>query len=81
MKARIYTTLKNGVFDPQGKVVQQSLGSLGYPEVSQARIGKYMELDLNETDRHRAEVRVKEMCQKLLANTVIESYRFELEDS
>lgn len=79
MKAKIYITLKKGVFDPQGKVVQQSLSSLGYSEVGQTRVGKYMELELNETDRHKAEGRVKEMCEKLLANTVIESYRFDLE--
>lgn len=79
MKAKVFVTLKNGVFDPQGKVVQQSLATLGYSEVGQAKIGKYIELDLNETDSQKAEKRVKEMCQKLLANTVIESYKIQLE--
>lgn len=79
MKAKVFVTLKNGVFDPQGKVVQRSLATLGYSEVGQAKIGKYIELDLNETDPQKAETRVKEMCQKLLANTVIESYKIQLE--
>ena len=79
MKAKVYITLKEGVLDPQGKAVQQALGSLGFEEVKGARIGKYVEMNLNGTDRTRAEARVKEMCEKLLANTVIESYRFELE--
>ncbi|QQR80508.1 MAG: phosphoribosylformylglycinamidine synthase subunit PurS [Deltaproteobacteria bacterium] len=79
MKAKVFVTLKNGVFDPQGKVVQRSLATLGYAEVEHARIGKYIELDLKETNPQQAEVRVKEMCQKLLANTVIESYKIQLE--
>ena len=79
MKAKVFVTLKNGVFDPQGKVVQRSLATLGYEEVEHARIGKYIELDLKETTPEKAEARVKEMCQKLLANTVIESYKIQLE--
>lgn len=79
MKAKIYITLKNGVLDPQGKAVQHALGSLGFSEVQDARIGKYIELKLNGIERSKAEADVKQMCEKLLANTVIESYRYELE--
>ena len=79
MKAKVYTTLKNGVFDPQGKVVRHSLDHLGFHDVSDVRIGRYIEVTLNTTDRVLAEKQLKEMCEKLLANTVIESYRFELE--
>jgi phosphoribosylformylglycinamidine synthase len=79
MKAKVYITLKSGVLDPQGKAVQHSLGALGFTEVKDVRIGKYIEVALDGVDRETAEQRVKEMCQRLLANTVIESYRFELE--
>lgn len=79
MKAKIYITLKPGVLDPQGKAVQHALGSLGFAEVQDARIGKYVELKLIDADRAKAEADVKQMCEKLLANTVIESYRYELE--
>lgn len=79
MKAKVYITLKAGVLDPQGKTVQHSLHSLGFAQVKDVRIGKYIEISLEENDRGRAEKRVKEMCEKLLANTVIESYRFDLE--
>ncbi|MBI2083332.1 MAG: phosphoribosylformylglycinamidine synthase subunit PurS [Deltaproteobacteria bacterium] len=75
MKARIYITLKSGVLDPQGKAVQQALASLGFHEVQDVRIGKYIELELEKNSKER----IKEMCEKLLANTVIESYRFEVE--
>lgn len=79
MKAIVHIGLKPGVLDPQGKAVADTLGRMGYDEVAAARIGKVIELDLedglNETE---AETRVREMCEKLLANTVIESYRFEL---
>ena len=74
MKARIYITLKQGVLDPQGKAVQHSLQALGFQEVQDVRVGKYVELQLTSN----SEQRVKEMCEKLLANTVIESYRYEL---
>ena len=79
MRARVYITLKQGVLDPQGKAVQHSLSALGFPDVRDVRIGKYIELTLNSPDRRRAEEEVKQMCEKLLANTVIESYRFDLE--
>jgi phosphoribosylformylglycinamidine synthase PurS subunit len=79
MNAKVYVTLKKGVLDPQGKAVQHSLVSLGYNGVEDVRLGKYVEVKLNETDRAKAEAAVKEMCEKLLANTVIEDYRFDIE--
>lgn len=78
MKARVTVMLKTGVLDPQGEAVRHALGSLGFQGVTGVRQGKVIELDLAETDRARAEVDVKAMCDKLLANTVIESYRVEL---
>lgn len=78
MKATVYVTVKENVLDPQGKAVQSSLHSLGFHEVKEVRIGKYMELTLDTNDRAAAEERVRTMCEKLLANTVIEDYRFEL---
>ncbi len=80
MKAKIYITLKPGVLDPQGKAVQHALAALGFAEVQDARIGKYVELKLQDGDRKRAEDGVKQMCERLLANTVIESYRFDIEE-
>src|SRR4051794_26415577 len=77
-KATVYVTLRESVLDPQGSAVQQSLHSLGYGEVGEVRIGKYMELEINSQDQKMAEQRVKDMCEKLLANTVIEDYRFEV---
>ena len=74
MKAKIHVTLKSGVLDPQGKSVEQALGSLGFAGVSGVRQGKYIELDLDETDRAKAQANVEKMCEKLLANTVIENY-------
>jgi phosphoribosylformylglycinamidine synthase len=78
MKAIVHVGLKPGVLDPQGKAVADTLGRMGFGEVSGARIGKVIELDLEGVAAADAETRVKEMCEKLLANTVIESYRFEL---
>ncbi|MFN3314202.1 MAG: phosphoribosylformylglycinamidine synthase subunit PurS [Hyphomonas sp.] len=79
MKAVVHISLKNGVLDPQGKAVADTLARMGYGEVGSARVGKVIELDLTGSpDKAAAEARVKEMCEKLLANTVIESYRFEL---
>jgi phosphoribosylformylglycinamidine synthase len=78
MKATVYVTVKENVLDVQGSAVQGALHSLGFAEVGQVRIGKYMELKLNTDNREEAEARVKTMCEKLLANTVIEDYRFEL---
>ncbi|MFD2671896.1 phosphoribosylformylglycinamidine synthase subunit PurS [Marinicrinis sediminis] len=79
IKATVYVTIKQSVLDPQGNAVQGALHSMGFQEVDKVRVGKYMELTLQTTDRKEAENRVKEMCEKLLANTVIEDYRFELE--
>lgn len=79
MKATVYVTIKENVLDPQGNAVQGSLQTLGFGEVAKVRIGKYMELQLDTNDRAEAEKRVKAMCEKLLANTVVEDYRFELE--
>ena len=78
MKAKVHVTLKNGVLDPQGKAVENALGTLGFDGVAGARIGKYIELDLTKTDATKAEAQVTEMCEKLLANTVIENYRVEV---
>lgn len=80
MKARVHVTLKHGVLDPQGKAIQHALGSLGFAGVEDVRQGKYIELDIAETDRTRAETAVKDMCEKLLANTVIENYQIEVMD-
>jgi phosphoribosylformylglycinamidine synthase len=77
--ARVYVTPKEGVLDPQGKAVQHSLHALGYPEVGDVRIGKYMELRLVDVSRDSAEARVREMCDRLLANRVIEDYRFDVD--
>lgn len=78
LKATIYVTIKESVLDPQGSAVQGALHKLGFGEVGSVRIGKYLEVKLNTEDRAEAEARVKTMCEKLLANTVIEDYRFEL---
>lgn len=79
MKAKVYVTIKQGVLDPQGVAVQGALHSMGFQEVESLRIGKYMELTLDTDNRAEAEERLKAMCEKLLANTVVEDYRYELE--
>lgn len=78
MNAKIYVTLKSGVLDPQGKAVQHSLAALGFKEVTDVRVGKFIELKLKDVSIDTAKNQVKDMCEKLLANTVIESYRFEI---
>lgn len=78
-KATVYVTVKQNVLDPQGVAVQGALHSMGFNEVGKVRIGKYMELEVDAANRAEAEDRVREMCEKLLANTVVEDYRFELE--
>ncbi len=78
MKAKIKVTLKNGVLDPQGKAIQGALGHLGFDGVEDVRQGKYFEVELNETDRTKAQDQIKAMCEKLIANTVIENYEIEL---
>ena len=78
MKARIHITLKNGVLDPQGKAIQHALAGLGFDGVEDVRQGKFIEIELAGGDPKAAERRVSEMCEKLLANTVIENYRVEI---
>jgi len=78
MKARVHVTLKRGVLDPQGEAVRHALASLGFEGVGDVRMGKVIELDLAETDAAVARARVSEMCERLLANTVIEDYAVEL---
>ncbi len=77
MKYRVFVTLKSGVLDPQGEAIRHALGSLGFDGVNSVRQGKMIELDLAEEDAARAEAQLQQMCEKLLANTVIESYRLE----
>lgn len=78
MKARVHVMLKNGVLDPQGEAVRHALGSLGFDGVEGVRQGKVIEIDLAGTDADAARAQVTEMCEKLLANTVIESYTIEV---
>jgi len=79
VKARVYVTLKPGVLDPQGKAIQHALGALGFGGVESVRQGKVIELELAASDRAAAQAEVEAMCQKLLANTVIEDYAIELD--
>lgn len=78
MKAKIRITLKTGVLDPQGKAIQNALGSLGFAGIDEVRQGKYIEVDLKETDAAKARDEVERMCRELLANTVIENYSYEI---
>ena len=78
MQAKVYVTLKKGVHDPQGETVSHTLKAMGYGEVGGVRIGKYIEVELKGVEGEEAHTRLTEMCEKLLANTVIESYRVEL---
>lgn len=77
--AKVYVTLKPTVNDPQGLTVKGGLHTLGFASVKSVRVGKYIEIKIEEKDRLKAEERVREMCRKLLANPVIEDFRFELE--
>jgi phosphoribosylformylglycinamidine synthase len=77
MKANVHVTLKRGVLDPQGKAIGHALQSLGFDGVDDVRQGKFIELELAETDQDAARKAVEAMCQKLLANTVIEDYRID----
>ena len=79
MKAKIHITLKPGVLDPQGKAIKSSLGALGFAGVENVRQGKYIELDISEDDGAKAREQLTQMCEKLLANTVIENYAIDLE--
>ncbi len=78
MKARVTVTLKNGVLDPQGKAIQHALSSLGFSGVDDVRQGKLIELEIAGQDRDKARAEIEAMCEKLLANTVIENYAIEL---
>lgn len=78
MKARVHVMLKDGVLDPQGEAVKSALGHMGFAGVQAVRQGKVVELDLSATDVAAAETEVKAMCEKLLANTVIEKYTIEI---
>ena len=79
MKARIHVTLKTGVLDPQGKAIEHALSALGFSGVTDVRQGKYLELELTEQDPAKAREDLTAMCEKLLANTVIENYAIELD--
>jgi phosphoribosylformylglycinamidine synthase len=79
--ARVYVTLKPTVNDPQGLTIRGALHSLGFADVESVRAGKYLEVSLASKDRKKAEKQLSEMCRKLLANPVIEDYRFELEEA
>jgi phosphoribosylformylglycinamidine synthase len=78
MKARVFVTLKNGVLDPQGKAIGHALNGLGFGEVGEVRQGKVIDLELAGTDAEKAKADIKAMCEKLLANTVIEKYEIEI---
>ena len=80
MRARVHITLKSGVLDPQGKAIHNALKSLGFDNGHDVRQGKYLELDLSESNGEQAQASVEDMCTRLLANTVIEDYKIELED-
>ncbi len=80
MKALVHITLKPGVLDPQGKAIANALTNLGFKGVNEVRQGKYIELDLTDSDRASAAANAKDMCERLLANTVIEDYRVEIVD-
>ena len=80
MKARVEITLKPGVLDPQGKAIGQALAGLGFDGIGEVRQGKLIELDIEATDREAARRHVEDMCRRLLANPVIETYRIDLQD-
>ena len=75
MKIKLTVTLKNGVLDPQGKAIQQTLNGMGFSNVEDVRQGKYFEVEINEKDEDKAKSKVEEMCKKLLANLVIEDFK------
>lgn len=79
-KVKIYVTLRESILDPQGSAVKGSLAQIGYEEVQDLRIGKYLELTIGDTDRDIDTI-VKEMCEKVLTNVVIEDYRYEIEEA
>ena len=75
MKIKVVVTLKNGVLDPQGKAIQQTLNGMGFSDVESVRQGKYFDLEINEKDETKAKSKAEEMCKKLLANLVIEDFK------
>ena len=79
MKAKIFVTLKKGVLDPQGKTIQKALNSLSFKDIEDVRAGKYFEIKLKKGTKKAVERDVKKMCEKLLANTVIEDFNFKIE--
>ena len=80
MKAHIHITLKHGVLDPQGKAIEHALGGLGFAGIDGVRQGKFIEIDLAETDPGKAREAADAMCQRLLANVVIEDYRIDIDE-
>ena len=78
LKIEIHIMLKSGVLDPQGKAIERALGSLGFEGINDVRHGKFIELELSETNKERAKAEAEDMCRKLLANTVIEDYRIDI---
>ena len=75
MKIKVIVTLKNGVLDPQGKAIQQTLNGMNFSEVKEVRQGKYFDIEVNASDEEKAKDKAEEMCKKLLANLVIEDYK------
>jgi len=75
MKIKVIVTLKNGVLDPQGKAIQQTLSGMSFSNVNEVRQGKYFDIEIKENDENKAKSQVEEMCKKLLANLVIEDYK------
>ena len=75
MKVKVIVTLKNGVLDPQGKAIQQTLNGMGFTNVEDVRQGKFFDININEKDESKAKSKVEEMCKKLLANLVIEDFK------
>ena len=75
MKIKVIVTLKNGVLDPQGKAIQQTLNGMGFESLNEVRQGKYFDIEINIEDEKKAKIKVEEMCKKLLANLVIEDYK------
>jgi len=75
MKIKVIVTLKNGVLDPQGKAIQQTLNGMGFESIKEVRQGKYFDIEINENDETKAKLKVEDMCKKLLANLVIEDFK------
>ena len=75
MKIKVIVTLKDGVLDPQGKAIQQTLNGMGFESVNEVRQGKYFDIEINENDETKAKSKVEDVCKKLLANLVIEDFK------